>query len=128
MADALAQSGSLHDAAPVILRAVCEAFDCEVGLLWMVDRTAEELRFVEIWHRPTAKIGPFEAASRGRSFPRGVGLPGRVFATGKPAWIVDVIEDPNFPRAMRAAASDTPRKKLPRRPRRPPGCRGRARP
>ena len=32
------------------------------------------------------------------SFPPGVGLPGRVFATGEAAWITDVARDPTFAR------------------------------
>jgi diguanylate cyclase (GGDEF)-like protein len=103
IARALAESASLHDAAPLVLRAICETLDWELGLLWRVDPSADELRFVDLWRAPSVHVERFEQVSRDRSFARDVGLPGRVWASGKPAWIPDVVQDTNFPRATLAA-------------------------
>ncbi|PYN42904.1 MAG: hypothetical protein DMD95_15425 [Candidatus Rokuibacteriota bacterium] len=53
-----------------------------------------------VWHlEQPERFRHFQAITDGARFQRGVGLPGRVLATGRAAWIVDVTHDTNFPRA-----------------------------
>lgn len=44
------------------------------------------------------RFQPFRAATERTRLAPGEGLPGRVLASGKPAWIPDLAHDPNFPR------------------------------
>ena len=103
-ARALVDAATFEEAAPRILEAICEALDWEHGAFWTVDRQAGVLHCTEIWHPPAASFPQFEAMSRGTTFSPGVGLPGRVWASGQPAWISDVVKDANFPRGPVAAA------------------------
>jgi signal transduction histidine kinase/integral membrane sensor domain MASE1 len=99
----LAEASSLADAAPKILKAVCEAAGWELGAIWRVDSDAGMLRCVECWHLPSVALPEFERDSRARTFPSGAGLPGRIWAAAQPAWVRDVTKDDNFPRAPVAA-------------------------
>ena len=98
-AKALVSAGSIDEAIPRILQAICESLGWEHGAYWTIDRTADVLRVAEIWSPPSVEFPEFDAVSRATSFPRGRGLPGRVWASATPAWIPDVTNDPNFPRA-----------------------------
>ncbi len=102
-ARALAESSTLAEATPRILQAICEALGWEHGAVWDVDRQADVLRCIETWHVPAVEFPKFDALSRQTPFPPGIGLPGRVWASGQPAWIPDVVQDSNFPRAPVAA-------------------------
>jgi signal transduction histidine kinase len=95
----LSEEESLHDAAPRILKQICETLGWEVGAIWGLDRAANALRCEEFWSSPLHEVAQFEAATRKAAFPRGLGLPGRVWDSRKPAWIPDVTKDNNFPHA-----------------------------
>src|SRR5688572_6834927 len=95
----LAELGTLREAAPRILQAVCEGLGWDHGGLWSVDRLAGVLRCEDIWHVPTAPFAEFTATSRRMTFSPGIGLPGRVWASRVPVWVPDVVNDTNFPRA-----------------------------
>ena len=99
----LAEAATFESAMPRILEAVCVHLGWERGAFWAVDTEADALRLVGVWHAPDEALPRFERASRERTFARGVGLPGRVWERGAPAWVADVVEDANFPRAAVAA-------------------------
>jgi PAS domain S-box-containing protein len=102
VARALAESATLVEAAPHMLAAVCKPLGWEFGALWEVARSGKTLRCVGIWSDPSLRFTEFVERSRTAVFARGEGLPGRVWDAGRPAWIPDVILDPNFPRAASA--------------------------
>src|SRR5712692_4365447 len=101
----LAESPALTDALPRILQGICNTFGWEVGAMWMLDTGAGVLRCLKVWPSEGPKGSKFEATTYERTFSSGVGLPGRVWKTLKPAWIPDVTKDDNFPRAPGAAAA-----------------------
>ena len=99
----LAEASHADDAARKVLAAVCAGLDWENGALWRPDASGEALECVATWQRPGSPAGEFASASIGRRFRRGEGLPGRVWAAGRPAWVRDVRVDPGFPRRELAA-------------------------
>lgn len=101
----LAEAGTLTEASPILLQAVCEGLGWDMGAIWTADEPAGVLRCLELWHSPKLTSEAFVAATKQTVFSKGIGLPGRVWESGEPAWIADVTRDPNFPRAPMAAVA-----------------------
>jgi PAS domain S-box-containing protein len=99
----LADSPTLAAATPKLLEQIGEALGWETGALWEVEPGTEMLRCVDTWQAAGLDAHGFEERSKTISFTPGVGLPGRVWAAGEPAWIADVTQDENFPLASAAA-------------------------
>ena len=99
----LADATSLLEATPQLLQSLCESLGWGMGILWRVDHDENVLRYVQSWRMPHLDFQVFETASLQRTFPRGTGLPGRIWDTGAPLWLEDIMHDGNFPRATVAA-------------------------
>ena len=95
----LSESLEVADSALNILLTACDTLDWEVGALWKVDAAAGRLRCLEICHANSRATPEFDQLSRNIAFKKGEGLPGHIWESGKPFWIDNVVEDPNFPRA-----------------------------
>jgi PAS domain S-box-containing protein len=94
----LAESPEISIALERILATVGLTLGWEFGCVWTPSANGTVLRTVATW-QAGSKAPQFEATSRTQAFEKGVGLPGRVWATLKPTWIPDVGRDDNFPRA-----------------------------
>ena len=99
----LADSSTLNEATPKIIQAICESEGWDFGAIWEADRKSNVLRCLEIWQRPELAAEELSAKTREMTFTLNTGLPGRVWASGKPLLILNVANDDNYPRAPLAA-------------------------
>jgi signal transduction histidine kinase len=100
----LTEAETLDDAAPRILAAVGASIGRDVAAFWAPSADGRELECRAFWQRDGTAAPAFEAATRTRRFPLGVGLPGRAWTSRRPAWIERIADDTNFPRRDAALA------------------------
>jgi PAS domain S-box-containing protein len=101
VARVLAEAPDEATAYPLLLAAIGESLGWDAGAIWTDPGNGGTLRCVETWQGAEQ----FAQTCRNMSLAPGEGLPGRVWASGEPAWIVDVADDPTLPRAPTAARS-----------------------
>jgi len=91
----------------VSIRAACSLMDWPIGHLWLCPKgNPHELQSTEVWKLEDGEhLRAFSQESNAMRFTSGVGLPGRVLQSRKPAWIPDVTNDPTFLRAELARAA-----------------------
>src|SRR4051794_30450069 len=80
-----------------VLSAVAGTLGWEVAAAWELDPDdATQLRRTAFWHAPDVPEAPLAEIRARADMPIGRGLPGRVWMSSKPTWIVDVTADPDF--------------------------------
>ncbi len=92
----LSESINVSEAMQKILHLICENGRWVIGEIWLINKENDVLCLDTIWNKPLLEASEFEAISRKITFQNGIGLPGKVWESGKPAWIIDVGADTNF--------------------------------
>ena len=106
VASLLAGSWSLAEAGPRIVESIAAIGNWVSGSIWLRDKDDEQLHCETTWHQDKPELASFAKATQAITLKGNTGLPGRVMMSGKPAWIRDVTQDSNFPRAAAAAAAN----------------------
>ncbi|HJY79160.1 MAG TPA: GAF domain-containing protein, partial [Burkholderiales bacterium] len=100
----LDESDSIEDAAPRIIRAVCETLGWACGARWHLECADQGLCCAETWGVTAPGIEPFlEATRRQPPSTQSGGLARRTWIERQPTWILDVTREPGFRRAADAA-------------------------
>ncbi len=89
----------------IALDKICQNTGWPLGHAYFVESVAggRQLHSAGIWHGVEADcMRAFQRASEAATFDPDIGLPGRVFSSGKPFLILDLAKDTNFPRAEAA--------------------------
>jgi PAS domain S-box-containing protein len=100
----LAETERPVEAYDAALEAIGRPLRWQLGAVWEFDPSEGRLHCVRTWHAG-ARADEFQALGETLALAPGEGLPGRVLATGEPAWLTDAPKDANFPRAEAARHS-----------------------
>jgi PAS domain S-box-containing protein len=104
VAHVLSSAAGEEDARERLLQAIGEALGWHVGAYWEPDfGETTLLRCICTWHSPAVAAEAFVRASIDTTFEPDAVLPGRVWRSGEPAWVDDVRERRDLPRAGAAA-------------------------
>ena len=95
-----AETIRFEDALQECIDTICELTKWPVGHAYLPAEDGSVLLPTGIWHlHPGGKYASFREVTEQTTFAKGIGLPGRIWQSGEPAWIVNVQADANFPRA-----------------------------
>jgi len=89
---AIEKSPDFHTALGETLRQVCEVTGWNYGEAWIKSLDGTSLEYSSVWDDSSSSLEPFRKLSQTLTFPKNIGLPGRVWLSKQPEWIGDVSQ------------------------------------
>ena len=83
----LAEANTIVEATPRLLKVIGEGLNWTFGAAWRLEPGSEVLRCVNVWYPVGSGLKEFEESTNQLSYPKGLGLPGRVWDSQQPLWI-----------------------------------------
>ncbi|MBO0686770.1 MAG: PAS domain S-box protein, partial [Candidatus Dormibacteraeota bacterium] len=103
ISEVLESAAGLETALPKLFRSLGTHLGWSTGAYWAA--VNDRLVCRHFWKAEDFRAQDFEQATVDAEFRRDVGLVGRVWATGDPLWVPDVLEDASMTRALPAVRS-----------------------
>jgi PAS domain S-box-containing protein len=92
-----AESDSVEDVLARTLEAICDLADWPIGHGFLCRPGDDELAATDIWHNNgDPGFEKLRQATLATRFTRDTGLPGRIWRSGEPAWVLDTEREPGF--------------------------------
>jgi len=99
------EAANVEEAIRRSLVRICDVTGWPIGHLYLTSAGGDRLVSTPVWQMSHAtRFNALRRLSDGMEWRRNIGLPGRVLAEGKPAWLVDIRSDPSILRTRLATA------------------------
>jgi PAS domain S-box-containing protein len=97
--NALAGAINIQNTTHRTLKGICQTLAWDWGEIWVMDKSENILRCLDIWYESGSEFKQLEEITRKITFAPGIGLPGRILSKFQPIWLTDICNDQNFLRA-----------------------------
>ncbi len=97
----LAEAETTQEAISKILQVLCKNLGWQLGEFWSIEQVEEQggatlLCCLETWQVGSISMPEFLAATKQITLAPGIGLPGRIWASGTPQWIPNIFQEDKF--------------------------------
>ena len=94
--NALAGAINIQNTTHRTLKGICQTLAWDWGEIWVMDKSENILRCLDIWYESGSEFKQLEEITRKITFAPGIGLPGRILSRFQPIWLTDICNDQNF--------------------------------